>query len=200
MALLDLPVGTFLDRIGGSEPTPGGGSAAALAGALAAGLVEMVAGMAKTRTGQPEERTRLVAALAGARKAGARLRSLIDEDAAAYDAVVAAYKLPKASEDEKARRKSSVNAAMRRATEVPLETATQCQAVIELAQEAAACGNPNALSDAKAGAALAWAGLVGAIENVRINAAPDGWGPEARGTAEALLASARERMRALQLL
>jgi formiminotetrahydrofolate cyclodeaminase len=159
----------------------------------------MVAGMAKTRNGQPEERTRLHAALAGARKAGARLRSLIDEDAVAYDAVVAAFKLPKASDDDKARRKSAVNAAMRKATEVPLETATECQTVIELAQEAAACGNPNAISDARTGAALAWAGLLGAIENVRINAAPDGWGPEARGSAEALLASARERMRALQL-
>src|SRR6185295_6295446 len=104
------------------------------------------------------------------------LRALVEEDTRAYDAVVAAYRLPKGTDEEKAARKAAVAAAMARATEVPLETAEACLAVLKSAEEAASHGNPNALSDARTGGALGFAGLVGAAENVRINAAslPEG--------------------------
>lgn len=170
-ALLSLPAAELLDRFASPDPTPGGGSAAALAGALGASLVAMVCAMPKTRTGAAPERARLDAALAWAREAGERLRALVEEDSRAYDAVVAAYRLPKGSDEEKAARKAAVAAAMARATEVPLETAEACLVVLKSAEEAASHGNPNALSDARTGSALAWAGLVGAAENVRINAA-----------------------------
>lgn len=199
MALIELRTIDFLDRIAGPEPTPGGGSAAALAGATGAALVEMVCGLGKTRLGVPEERPRLDAARAGAKDAGARLRSLIDEDALAYDAVLAAFRLPKASEDEKTRRKAAVAAAMKRATEVPLSTAEACLVVLKAAQEAARHGNPSALSDARTGAALAWAGLAGALENVRINAPEEGWGASVLGRADALEQEAQERARELKL-
>jgi formiminotetrahydrofolate cyclodeaminase len=170
VSLLDLAANDLIDRFGSSNPTPGGGSAAALSGALGASLVAMVSAMPRTRTGAPEERERLDAALAWAREAGARLRRLVDRDTQAYDAVVAAYRLPKASDGEKAARKAAIAAAMAGATEVPIETAEACLVVLKAAQEASAHGNPNALSDARTGGALAWAGVVGAAENVRINA------------------------------
>jgi formiminotetrahydrofolate cyclodeaminase len=175
-ALLSLPAAELLDRFAAPDPTPGGGSAAALAGALGAALVSMVCAMPKTRTGAVPERARLDAALAWAREAGQRLRALVEEDARAYDAVVAGYRLPKGTDEDKAARKSAIAAAMARATEVPLETAEACLVVLKSAEEAVSHGNPNAVSDARTGAALAWAGLVGAAENVRINAAslPEG--------------------------
>jgi methenyltetrahydrofolate cyclohydrolase len=169
VSLLDLAANELIDRFGSSDPTPGGGSAAALAGALGASLVAMVSAMPKTRSGAPEERERLDAALAWTREAGARLRRLVDRDTQAYDAVVAAYRLPKGNDEEKAARKAAIAAAMAGATEVPIETAEACLVVLRAAQEAAAHGNPNALSDARTGGVLAWAGLVGAVENVRIN-------------------------------
>ena len=181
MALLDLPARALLDRFGSPDPTPGGGSAAALAGALAAALVSMVCAMDKTRTGDASERARLDTAGASAREAGNRLRSLVDEDTAAYDAVMAAYRLPKASDDEKVRRKQAIAAAMAGATEVPRRTAAACLDVLRAVTVAAADGNPNALSDARTAGALAFAGLLGALENVKINLGPN---PEPSAVAE----------------
>lgn len=172
--LLGLRAEELLDRFASSDPTPGGGSAAALAGATAAALVVMVTGMARTRTGAPEERARLDVALGWAREAGHRLRRLVEEDTQAYDAVVAAYKLPKGTDAEKAARKEAIARAMTLATDVPLQTAEGCLVVLKAAQEAGEHGNPSALSDARTAGALAWAGLRGAAENVRINAASQG--------------------------
>ena len=198
MALLALTATELLDRFASPDPTPGGGSAAALAGATAAALVTMVCGMTKTRTGDPGERTRLDEALAQATEAGRRLRALVDEDAAAYDAVVAAYRLPKATDEEKAARKREVDAAVSVATEVPLRTAEECLAVLTVAQAAGEDGNPNALSDARTAAALAWAGLKGAAENVRINLGSAG-ASAAREKIEALEREAGDRLAALGL-
>jgi len=169
VGLLALTTTELLDRFASADPTPGGGSAAALAGAAAAALVTMVCRMPKTRTGDPRERARLDEALARATEAGRRLREAVDEDSAAYDAVMAAYRLPKATGDEKAARKRAVDAAVSVATEVPLRTAEACLVVLAAADAAAGNGNPNATSDARTAAALAWAGLRGAAENVRIN-------------------------------
>jgi formiminotetrahydrofolate cyclodeaminase len=126
--------------------------------------------MPKTRTGTEKERGRLETALGWAREASSRLRSLVDEDSEAFEAVMAAYRLPKAREEEKAQRKKAVTRAMSRATQVPVQTAEACLVVMRAAVEAAQNGNPNALSDARTGGAMAWAGLLGAAENVRINA------------------------------
>ena len=169
-SLLDLRAGDLLDRFASTDPTPGGGSAAALSGATGAALVAMVCAMPKTRTGAAEERGRLDTALGRAREASSRLRSLVDEDSAAFDAVMAAYRLPKATDEEKGARKTAIAQAMAGATQVPVQTAEACVVVMRAAVEAAQNGNANALSDARTGGAMAWAGLLGAAENVRINA------------------------------
>jgi formiminotetrahydrofolate cyclodeaminase len=111
MSLIDRSTRDLLAAFSSSDPTPGGGSAAALAGALGAALVSMVCAMPKTRTGAAPERARLDAALAWAREAGERLRTLVEEDTRAYDAVVAAYRKPKATEDQKVERRSAIEAA-----------------------------------------------------------------------------------------
>jgi formiminotetrahydrofolate cyclodeaminase len=197
VSLLDHTAADLLDRFASADPTPGGGSAAALAGAVGAGLVSMVSAMPKTRTGAPEERERLDAALGWAREAGARLRRLVDDDTAAYDAVIAAFRLPKDTDEEKASRKAAVAQAMERATEVPLRTAEACLVVLRAAQEAAAHGNGNALSDVRTGGAMAWASLVGAAENVRINSGPEGPGLE---ELEAIVREGRDRAAKLGVL
>jgi formiminotetrahydrofolate cyclodeaminase len=196
LSLLDLSARALLDRLASTDPTPGGGSAAAWAGATGAALVAMVGAMDKTRTGAPDERTRLDAARARAETVGAALRSLVDEDSAAYDAVMAAYRLPKGTDEEKAARKAAIQAALDRATEVPLHTAEACLVVLQEAVTAAADGNPNATSDALTGGALAWAGLRGALENVRINTKD---GHPARARAQELATAAAEALARLGL-
>jgi glutamate formiminotransferase/formiminotetrahydrofolate cyclodeaminase len=168
-SLLDDSCAGLLDRLASSAPTPGGGSAAAWAGATAASLVEMVAIMKKTRTGSDHDRAELHLALATAKGSGERLRALVDEDAHAFDAVLAARRLPHGTAAESASREQAMAAATRRAAEVPLETSRECMAVLGAASMVLAYGNPNAASDARAAGALAWAGLVAAVENVKIN-------------------------------
>jgi formiminotetrahydrofolate cyclodeaminase len=188
-SLLDLRLRDLLDRFASTDPTPGGGSAAALSGATGAALVAMVCAMPKTRTGAAEERGRLDTALGWAREASSRLRGLVDEDSEAFAAVMAAYRLPKATDEEKAERKKAIGQAMSRATQVPAQTAEACLVVMRAAVEAAENGNPNALSDARTGGAMAWAGLLGAAENVRINA---GSGDTAAGLLEKVEAAVRD--------
>ena len=175
--LADKTLHELLDAFSSSAPTPGGGSASAVAGALAASLLAMVAAMPKTKSGTPEDR----AALDEAHPKLVALRSemvkLIDRDSAAYDEVVAAYKLPKATDDDKAARKAAVGKAMKLATDVPLETARTAVEVLKQARAVARHGNPNAKSDAGVAGALAMSTLQGAIMNVLTNL--DGIGDEA---------------------
>jgi formiminotetrahydrofolate cyclodeaminase len=167
--LLALSATDLLDRFASDSPTPGGGSAAALSGALAAALVEMVAGLPKTRTGAPDEREKLDGAKAAAAKAGSRLRQLVDLDTDAYNAVTAAYRMPKATDDEKAVRSAAIAKAMRQATDVPLETCERTADVLRAAALALAHGNQNASSDARTAIALCRAALDAGAENVRAN-------------------------------
>ncbi len=171
MSLLALSAELLLDRFASQDPTPGGGSAAAFAGALAAALVEMVAGLPKTRTGAPGEREKLDSAKASASKAGARLRQLVDLDTHAYNAVTASYKMPKATDEEKAARSAAIAKAMRQATEVPLETCERSAEVLRAAAQTLAHGNPNAASDVRTAMSLCRAALDAGAENVRANVA-----------------------------
>jgi formiminotetrahydrofolate cyclodeaminase len=197
--LLDLTTRELLDRFASTDPTPGGGSAAALSGATGAALVAMVAAMPKTRTGAATERERLDTALGWAREAGMRLRALVDEDSVAFEAVLAAYRLPKQRDDEKSLRKVAIAGALGRATDVPARTAEACLVVLKAAQEAALHGNPSAVSDARTGGAMAWAGLVGAAENVKINAGSLESEATLLGKVEEELREGLDRARALGL-
>ncbi len=169
LSLTEKSVAALLDAFASSDPTPGGGSAAALAGALGTSLLAMVAAMPKTKTGTPEERAALDAAHARLMALRATLTALVDRDTAAYDLVVAAYRKPKATDDEKAARKEAIQHAMRIATEVPLETAKACAAALDDSRIVAEHGNPNASSDVGTGAALLRAGIQGALLNVDVN-------------------------------
>ena len=169
MSLTSLSVTALLDAFASSDPTPGGGSAAALAGAMGASLLAMVAGMPKTKTGTPDARESLDAARRRLMSARALLIELIDRDSAAYDLVVSAYRQPKSTDAEKAERKEAIQQAMRVATEVPLETATTCAAALADAATIGEHGNPNAASDVGTAIALLKAGIRGAELNVEIN-------------------------------
>ena len=167
--LSELTVTALLDAFASSDPTPGGGSAAALAGALGASLLAMVAGLPKTKTGAPEERAALEAARTEILEHRDTLIQLIDRDTAAYDLVVAAYKKPKSTDDEKAARSAAIQEALTIATEVPAETYTTAQAVVIAAQPVAQYGNPSAQSDILVGLQLMGFAAQGAVLNVEVN-------------------------------
>jgi methenyltetrahydrofolate cyclohydrolase len=169
--LVDLKLSEFLDRLAAGVPTPGGGSASALAGALAASLGGMVCdltvGKPKYEAVRPEmEKAR--DALGGLRR---DLQALVDRDAEAFDEVAKALRLPKESPAEKAARQTALGKATQFATEIPVKTAESCLAVLQQLETVAGKGNLNAISDAGVAARLAGAGVAGAALNVRINLA-----------------------------
>jgi formiminotetrahydrofolate cyclodeaminase len=170
-SLLDLTVGELLQRLGSSDPAPGGGAAAAIAGALGAALVQMTANLT---IGRPkfvdvDQQARDIEGRSGALRQ--QLAELGDADAAAFDQVSAAYKLPRADDAEKATRSKAIQAALQGAAAVPLETAQLCAAVLTIAEEAAPLLNVAVISDVLVGAQLAHAALESAAVNVEINMA-----------------------------
>jgi formiminotetrahydrofolate cyclodeaminase len=170
-SILDLSIGQLLERLGSSDPTPGGGAAAALVGALGAALIEMTANLTigRPQLADVEDRARSIGRRAAELRR--RLAELSDADGAAFDRVGAAYRLPRADDDQKAVRASAIQGALAGAAEVPLETARMCREVIEIAEEAAPILNPAVISDVLVGALLAQAALAGAGLNVEINQA-----------------------------
>lgn len=169
--LVDLTVAEFADRVASQRPLPGGGSVAALAGALAAALPAMVARLTVGKPGYAGHEIQMVALRDRAEALQARLLALVDVDAQAYQGVMAAYQMPKATPSQLARRTGAIQTALRNATEIPLETAALCLEALELAGMAAAHGNRNATSDAMVGALLAHASLRGAAFSARTNLA-----------------------------
>jgi formiminotetrahydrofolate cyclodeaminase len=158
-----------LDAFSSSDPTPGGGSAAALSGALGASLLAMVAGLPKTKTNTPEERASLDTARAKILALRSRLVDLIDRDAASYDAVVAAYRLPKSNDAEKRARTVAIQAALKLATEVPLETLLTINEVLQQSAGVAAAGNPSARSDVTVAIQVLSIAGSGALLNIETN-------------------------------
>jgi formiminotetrahydrofolate cyclodeaminase len=169
MSLIDRSVRDLLAAFSSPDPTPGGGSAAALASAIGASLLAMVAGLSKTRTGTDADRAALASAasaLAGVRR---ELAEAIDADTAAYDQVVAAYKRPQGSAEEQAARKAAIERALRAATDVPLGAMRLSAAALERAKTVAAHGHRAAASDVGVAVALLRAGVRGARLNIEIN-------------------------------
>src|SRR6266542_961173 len=164
-------VTAFVASVASSAPVPGGGSVAAHAGALAAALAQMVAGLTigKKKYAAVEDEMRRVANDASALVS--KLTALVQRDADAYSAVSAAYKLAKDTDDAIATRQSAINDALMKAAEIPLDTARACRDVARLALTVAERGNTNAISDAGVCALLAEAGCKGASYNVRVNIA-----------------------------
>jgi formiminotetrahydrofolate cyclodeaminase len=186
--LADLPVRELAAALSSSAPVPGGGSAAAIAGALGASLVAMVAALTAGRPGY--EAVDAEAQAIGGQAAGLRdrLLDLAERDSDAYDAVMRARRLPRESDEEKSARKRAMGESFVMAASVPLDTARTAEQVLQLAARIAPIGNPNAASDAGVAAQLASAAIRGAILNVRINLPYLPAGTELAATAPAEIA------------
>jgi methenyltetrahydrofolate cyclohydrolase len=169
MKLTDRTIAEFLAAVRSSEPTPGGGSASALAGAVGASLLAMVAAVPKPRATTDEDLGRLHAAGARCAELSEVLTALIDRDSDAYNGVMAAYRLPRQTGEEKAARSGRIQEALRAATDAPLDVMRACRDAIRQAAAVAAHGNPNASSDVQVALELLGAGLRGAQMNVEIN-------------------------------
>lgn len=169
MTLVDTSISSFLQALRSSAPTPGGGSASALAGAAGASLLTMVSALPKPRASGDADLQRLREAGDRCAAYAVQLEGLIDRDAGAYDMVMAAYRLPKNTDDEKAVRSERIQAAMKEAIESPLEMMRACAAALDEAAAVRDFGNANASSDVGVAVELLQAGLRGAQLNVEIN-------------------------------
>jgi len=162
-------VSGFLASVASSNPVPGGGSVAAHAGALAAALAQMVAGLTIGKKKYSAVEAEMKEAALKAVALGNTLASLVKRDAEAYSLVSEAYKLPKEPADAAARRTDAVTQALLKAAEVPLETARASVEVAQIAALVSEKGNSNAITDAGVAALLAEAACRGADYNVRVN-------------------------------
>lgn len=166
----DLSLPEFLTRLGSKAATPGGGSVAALTGALGAALGAMVVRLTEGNPKYAEGAAIIGPLLEELDRLANDLRGAIARDAAAYDAVMACFTLPKQSDQEKTARAAAIQSATLHAAEVPLEVAAKCARVAALAVTVAAHGNPNAITDAGSAAVLAQGAVECAGWNVLINA------------------------------
>jgi formiminotetrahydrofolate cyclodeaminase len=167
----NMTVAQLLAALASPDPTPGGGTAAAIAGAMGTSLLAMVAGLAKSRNNTDDEKAALRTAKTAIEPLSARLTQLADADSASFNAVMAAYRLPKATDDEKAARTRAIQEALHGATVVPLDTLRAAVAAIEQGRMVAQHGNRSAASDAAVAIGLLKAAADGAAANVRANLA-----------------------------
>jgi formiminotetrahydrofolate cyclodeaminase len=159
----------FLDEVASSSPAPGGGSVAALSGALGAALTSMVCNLTIGKPKYAGVETEMRALLAESEGLRDRLTAMIKADVDVFNRLMATYGLPKETDEQKSARSEAIQAALKDATEVPLACAKACAEAIELSRTAAANGNPAAVSDAGVAAMSAYAGLKSAALNVYIN-------------------------------
>jgi glutamate formiminotransferase / formiminotetrahydrofolate cyclodeaminase len=164
-----LPAQSFLDMLASGDPAPGGGSAAAYAGAMAAALVAMVARVTVGKKKYAHVEAQMQALIPRAEELREKLTAAVTLDAASYEGVMAAFRLPKDTPEQQVARQAAVEAATMHASQVPLEVIRQVIEVLELAVEVVEAGNLNAITDGVSGAALAQAAIRSASLNVRVN-------------------------------
>lgn len=164
MTFANLSHRDFNDRLAEGSPTPGGGSAAALTGAMAAAAVEMVCNLSIGKTDDDTDEADLKEARDELQYHRDVLEQLADDDSDAFQEVMGAFKLEEGPE-----RTEAIQTAMKHAASVPMDTATRCLAITELAATVAEIGNPNAVTDAGAGGLLGHAAMEAALFNVEIN-------------------------------
>ncbi|MFU8772929.1 MAG: cyclodeaminase/cyclohydrolase family protein, partial [Anaerolineales bacterium] len=160
---------SFLDELAGGSATPGGGSAAAFSAAAAAALVSMVARLTIGKKKYSDVEAQMTSILERSETLRAQLSEAVKEDAAAFDDLMAAYKLPKDDRTAAERRDQAIQSATLKAAQVPLEVAEKALEILELATKVVSSGNLNAITDGASGAALAQAALTAAGLNVRVN-------------------------------
>ncbi len=167
--LVDLTVQRFVEETASESPAPGGGSIAAAMGAMGAALGTMVANLSSHKRGWDDRWEEFSDHAERGKSQQEELLRLIDADTEAFNAIMAAFGLPKGNDDEKKARKAAIQAATRHAIEVPFRVMEVALATMDLARKMAEIGNPNSVSDAAVGALAARAGVRGAYLNVRIN-------------------------------
>ena len=167
--LADMPLKELIAELGSSSPAPGGGSVAALNGALSASLTSMVCRLTIGKERYASAQADMKAALAESKDLMEKMLALADRDAEAFNKVMGAFAMPKSNDDERAARSDALQGAYKGASEVPLETARGCLKAMELAKIALLKGNRNSATDAACAALCAEAGLKAAALNVRVN-------------------------------
>ena len=169
MKLDQLSVREFITELSSGNPTPGGGSVAGLCGALGAALSAMVANLTVEREKYEQTWKSMEEVKKTAANLSARFLELMQDDSDTYQKVMAAFELPKETDDQKASRQAAIEEAMKKAAAVPLETLRASEKLIRAAGDAVRGGNPNAITDAAAAMQLANTTAVVASYNVRIN-------------------------------
>lgn len=167
--LVNMKLQAFLDELASKSPAPGGGSVAALAGALGAALTSMVCNLTIGKDSYEDVQVEIKAALKESELIRRQLTDLIDKDTDAFNKVMAAVKMPKETDAQKEQRRQALQQAYKDASRVPLETARLCDHVLDVAHVVAEKGNKHSITDATAAALLAQAGVDTALLNVRIN-------------------------------
>jgi formiminotetrahydrofolate cyclodeaminase len=162
-------VATFLDELASSAPTPGGGSAAAIMGAMGAALISMVCNVTLGKKGHEAVQAEMKMVRDESEKLRAALTSMVADDIAAFDGLMSAYRLPKASDDEKSRRAEAIQISLSAATETPMACARACAQVVALSRRAGEKGFAGVVSDAGVGVLAANTALRSAALNVFIN-------------------------------
>lgn len=167
--LTELTVKDFLNKVGGSDPVPGGGSIAALNGAIASALAAMVANLTigKKNYADCEELMKQIAERAAGLKE--EFVADVDRDSEAYDRVFACFKMPKATDEEKAARSAAIQEATKFAAQVPMEVARRAYGLMDTIAQVARKGNQNAVTDACVAMMAARSAVLAALMNVRIN-------------------------------
>ena len=160
---------SFIEQLAAPTPTPGGGSAGAYAGAMGAGLVAMVAGLTIGKKKYAEVEAEMQAIRVMAEKLRKELTQAVDDDASSFEVLMATFKLPKDTDEQKAKRDNAITQSTLNAAHIPLHVSEDAVKVMELALKCAKHGNVNAISDAMSGFAMARASLTAAGYNVRIN-------------------------------
>ncbi len=191
--IVEQPVTRFLDELASGAATPGGGSAAAIMGAMGAALVSMMCNLTLGKKHYAEVEGEMRTVLHEAEALRTRLTDMVAKDIAAFDGLMAAYGLPKDTDEQKALRSAAIQHGLKAATEVPLACARASAEVIALSLCAAQVGNRNVISDAGVGALAAQAALRSAALNVYINVPSlkdEAFAQSCRDEIDALLASA----------
>lgn len=164
-----MTIQTFLDELASKTSTPGGGGAAAVSGAMGAALISMVANFTIGKKGCEDVEDDFKAILEKSESLRSKLTDGINDDVHVFDRVMASYGMPKETDEEKAARTTEIQAALKEATDVPLQCAIFCKEVINLSESTAKKGNKNVISDAGVAVLAGYAGLRSAALNVYIN-------------------------------
>lgn len=167
--LIEKKVSNFVNELASSSPTPGGGSVAALAGALGAALLSMVGNLTLGKKKYQLVEKDFKSIVSTSEKLRYELSQLIDEDVKAFNNFMATYKMPKETEEEKEIRRDKIQESLIEAAEVPLKVAYKCLDILILSREVAEKGNTNVISDAGVAALIAQSALDSALLNVKIN-------------------------------